>query len=75
MTKLFEQAVKTARSLPPEVQDDIARVVLNLAGEDLPVIQLTPEEEASFEKSRLQAAKREFATDEQIKAVWSKHGL
>jgi hypothetical protein len=75
MTKLFEQAVETARGLPPEVQDDIARVVLKLAGDDQPGMMLTAEEKASFAKSRGEAARREFATDEQVRAIWAKHGL
>lgn len=75
MTKLFERAVETARALPPEVQDDIARVVLKLAGDDQPAMLLTAEEKASFAKSRDEAARREFATDEQVRAIWAKHGL
>jgi len=57
------------------MQDDIARMLLMIAGEDQPTVQLTPEEEASFASSRAQVARREFATDEQVQAVWSKHGL
>jgi hypothetical protein len=75
MTKLFEKAVETARALPPEVQDDIARVVLKLAGDDQPGMHLSAEEKASFAKSRDEAARREFATDERLRAIWAKHGL
>ena len=75
MTKLFEHAVDVARGLPPEVQDDLARVLLELAGQDQPFIELTPEEEASFEESLGQAERREFATDEEVRAVWAKFGL
>ncbi len=32
MTKLLDRAVEVARNLPPDAQDDIARVVLRLAG-------------------------------------------
>ena|ERR1700677_2055846 len=48
---------------------------LQLAGEDQPMIQLTVEEEASFEESLEQAERGEFATDEQVRAIWAKHGL
>lgn len=75
MTELLEHAVQTARGLPPEMQDDIARIVLQMLGEEQPVYQSSPEEEASFAKSRAQAARGEFATDEQVRAIWSKHGL
>ena len=69
MTQLLEHAVDVVRGLPPETQDDLARVLLQLAGEQ-PVIQLTAEEEASFEESLEQAERGEFATDEQVRAIW-----
>ncbi len=75
MTKLFEQAIETARALSPEVQDDIARVMLQLAGDEQSVMPLTVEEKATFAKSREEAARRDFATDEQVRAIWAKHGL
>lgn len=70
MTELLERALERVRALPPEAQDDMARVLLSLAGDDAPVFALTPEEEASFANSRAQAARREFATDEQVQAIW-----
>jgi hypothetical protein len=75
MTKLLEQAVETVRGLPPEMQDDLARVLLQLAGEDQPAVQLSAEEAASLGESLAQADRGEFATDEQVRAIWAKHGL
>jgi hypothetical protein len=75
MTKLLEHAVDTVRALPPAMQDELARLLLQLAGEEQPAIQLTPDEVASLAESRDQAARREFATDDQVRAVWAKHGL
>ena len=75
MTKLLEQAVEVVRDLPPEVQDDLARILLQLAGKDQPVIQLTADEEASFAESLAQADRGEFATDEQVRAIWAKYDL
>jgi hypothetical protein len=75
LTKLLEQAVETVRGLPPETQDDLARMLLQLAGEDQPVLELSAEEEASFDESLAQAERGEFATDEQVRAIWAKHGL
>jgi hypothetical protein len=75
MTKLLEQAVATVRGLPPEVQDDLARILLQLAGKDQPVVQLSTADEASFAESLAQADRGEFATDEQVRAVWAKHNL
>jgi hypothetical protein len=75
MTKLLEQAVETVRGLSPEMQDDLARVLLQLAGKDQPVFQLSAAEEASFDESLAQADRGEFATDEEVRAIWAKHGL
>lgn len=75
MTKLLEQAVETVRGLPPEVQDDLARILLQLAGQDQPVVELSVAEKASFEESLAQADRGEFATDEQLRAIWAKHSL
>ena len=75
MTKLLEHAVETLRALPPDMQDELARMLLQLAGEDQPVLQLSAEEAASFDESLAQADRGEFATDEQVRAIWAKHGL
>jgi len=77
MTKLLDRAVEAARSLSPDAQDDIARVVLRLAGTDdeASPVALSPEERAAVAASQDAAARGEFATDEQVRAVWRKHGL
>jgi hypothetical protein len=74
--KLLVQALAAARSLPPETQDDIARVVFRLIGADDEVpVPLTPEEQAAVVASKAAAARGEFASDEEVRAVWAKHGL
>jgi hypothetical protein len=75
MTKLLEQAMEKLRNLPPELQDNVARVMLMYAGEDGSVIQLSPEEDADLAEAEAEADHGEFATDELVQAVWSKHGL
>jgi hypothetical protein len=69
MTKLLDQALEAARSLPPDAQDDIARVVLRLADADdeASPVPLTPEERAAVAASKAAAARGEFATDEQVR--------
>lgn len=75
MTKLLDRAFEAARNLPPAMQDDLARAIMAMTGEGASIVQLTAEEEASFDESFAQAARGEFATDEQIRAIWAKHGL
>jgi hypothetical protein len=75
MTKLLDQALQAARRLPPEAQDDIARIVLQLAGgDDAPPAVLSVDERAAIAASKEAAARGEFATDAQVRATWAKHG-
>jgi hypothetical protein len=39
------------RQLAPEEQDELARVLLQLAGHEQPAVTLTPAEAASFDES------------------------
>jgi predicted transcriptional regulator len=75
MTQLLEQAVAALRELPSDAQDALARMLLQFAGEDQAVVQLTAEEMSSFDESLAQADRGEFATDEQVRAIWAKHDL
>jgi hypothetical protein len=76
MAKLLDQTVEAARSLPQDAQDEIAHVVLRLTGaDDEPPVPLTPDEQAAITASKAAAARGEFATEEQVRAVWAKHGL
>lgn len=74
MTKLLDKALEAARDLPPELQDDIARVVLQLAGlDDESVVALSDDERAAIACSKVAAARGAFATDDQVEAAWAKH--
>jgi hypothetical protein len=76
MTKLLDEAVEAVRRLPSDDQDDIARAIMQLAGSDLPApVVLSPEEREAIARSKAAADRGEFATDEQVRAVWAKHGL
>ncbi len=74
MTDLLERAVATARGLSPELQDEIARLVLAYADEAQSVVQLTPEEEADLAESDAEEARGDLATDDQMRALWAKYG-
>ena len=77
MTRLLEHAMAAANTLPSDAQDDIARVILRLTGADdeMAPVPLSPDERAAIEASRAAATRGEFATDEQVRAVWARHGL
>jgi predicted transcriptional regulator len=51
-------------------------VVLRLTGaDDEPPVPLAPDEQAAITASKAAAARGEFATEKQVRAVWAKHGL
>lgn len=68
MTKLLDEALEIVRNLPA---DDIARIVLQLAGAEAtsPVI-LSDDERSTIAASKKAAARGEFATEAQVQATW-----
>jgi hypothetical protein len=73
MTKLFEQAVAVISRLPPETQDDLARLMLALA-EDAPT-PLTDDEAVAIAEAEAEIARGERVPPETIQAFWRAHGL
>ncbi|MGU3662944.1 hypothetical protein ACLBX9_01945 [Methylobacterium sp. A49B] len=75
MTDLLELAMAKARDLPPDRQDEIARLLLAFVGDEGPVYQFTPEEEAELDEADAAEARGDYATDAEVRAIWAKHGL
>lgn len=75
MTELLEQAVERVRALPSEQQDELARVLLRLADAEHEPVALSDDERLAFAASKAAAARGEFATDEEVRAVWVSYGL
>jgi hypothetical protein len=75
MTKLLEQAVSAARNLPPDMQDDIARIMLSYAGDDERMIELSPEDEADLIEAQAEMARGEFAPETEVQTILSKYRL
>jgi hypothetical protein len=74
MTILLDQAFQKAQTLPPDAQDGIARIVMELTG-DQPTYTLTPEEAVAMDEADADVERGNFATDQEVRAVLSKHGL
>lgn len=72
MTDLLDQAVATARSLSPDMQDEIARQVLAYAGEVQPIYRVTPDEDAEQDKADAAEARGDCATEDELRAIWAK---
>jgi hypothetical protein len=70
MTKLLGKALDAVRPLPPESQDEIARAMLSLAGDEaeLEVIDLAHLPDVL--EGLAQAKRREFATDAEVEAAF-----
>ncbi len=72
MTKLVGHAMENLHRPPSADQDDIA----GLVGPEVaaPVV-LSADEREAVARSKAAAERGEFATDEQVRAAWAKHGL
>jgi predicted transcriptional regulator len=74
MTKLLERAFATVAALPEDVQDEAASMLLRFAGIEQPPCELTAEELADLAEAEAEAERGEFATDDEIRAMWAKYG-
>jgi predicted transcriptional regulator len=75
MTKLLTEAMEKLAQLPEGRQDELARMLIDVAASDLSPYQLTDEERAAVEEGLAQAERGEFATDEEVAAMWKRFGL
>jgi hypothetical protein len=73
MTELMEQAVAAIGKLPPETQDDLARLMLSLAREA--PVALTPDESAAIAEAEAEIARGERVSPEALQTFWRSHGL
>jgi predicted transcriptional regulator len=73
MTKLLEKAIKRVRELPAEDQDAVAIAVLSMTDETPVALDL--ETRAAIREGLEQARRGEFVSDEQVEALWKRHGL
>jgi hypothetical protein len=70
MTKLLEEALEAVRQLPPESQDDIARAMLTLAGNDAEPEEIDPAHLPAVLEDLAQAKRRELASDAEVEAAF-----
>lgn len=75
MTALLEEAIGRAQRLPPEAQDDMARLMLAYAGDPYELVDIDPDDEAAVLRSRAAAQRVEIAPDSDMHALWAKYGL
>jgi predicted transcriptional regulator len=72
MTKKLEDAITKVRELPEDDQDMAADVLLSMIAEPIP---LDEEARSAIREGLDQARRGEFVPDEEIQALWKRHGL
>jgi hypothetical protein len=70
MTKLLEQALEAVRRLPPDAQNEIARAMLTLAGNEAEPEPIDLAHLPDVLESLAQAKRRQFATDAEVEAAF-----
>jgi predicted transcriptional regulator len=72
MTKKLEDAITKVRELPEDDQDMAADVLLSMIAEPMPLDEAT---RSAIREGLDQARRGEFVPDEEIQALWKRHGL
>ena len=77
MTKLLDEAIAEIRKLPDADQDHAAELLLDLVRRGAGAYELTPEQVAQIEVTLRSVADgtMEYASEEEMAAVWARHGL
>jgi predicted transcriptional regulator len=75
MTKLLEKAIAKARELPDDDQDSIAVMLLSMTSEEPQIDPIDDATRAAILEGLGQARRGEFVPDEEIEALWKRHGL
>lgn len=72
MTKLLDKAIARVRNWPEERQDEAARILLDMEREPY---KLSDKERTAIEEARRHVEKEGIASDDDVRAMWTKHGL
>ena len=73
MTKLFLKGIQAVQALPADRQDIAGEVLLSLANK--PAYEISPEQIEDLKLSIAEAERGEFASDDEVAAMWKKFGL
>jgi hypothetical protein len=72
MTKLLDEGIKAVRQLPTERQDAAGELLLSIAAGEGLRYRLSPEQIKGVREAQAQVARGEFASDDEIGAVFGK---
>ena len=75
MTKVLEDAIEKVRQLPEDRQAYVAEVLEQIAAAGSDLFIIPDDHRAAVLEGLAQAERGEFATDEEMAALWKKCGL
>jgi hypothetical protein len=75
MTKLLEQAIAKAQSLPPEDQDALALAMLSLTEGDASAYPVDQATRAAILEGLAEAERQDHVSDEEVAAADKRHGI
>lgn len=75
MSKVLDDAIEKVRRLPEDRQAYVAEVLEQIAAAGSDVFVVPEEHRAAIFEGLAQADRGEFATDEEMAALWKKCGL
>jgi len=75
MTKLLEQAILKAQSLPPEDQDALALAMLSLTEGDASAYPIDDATRSAILEGLTEAERGEYAPDDVVAAADKRHGI
>jgi Ca2+-binding EF-hand superfamily protein len=70
MTELLEEALRVARQLPANGQDEIARAMLALMDNEADAEEINPAHLSDILESLAQAKRGDFATESEVEAAF-----
>jgi len=73
MNKVLEKAIQKLGQLSDAEQEQIASLLMTLAGEAQEPYRLTGEERAAVEEGLAEAKRGEFVSDADMAAFWRRH--
>lgn len=74
MTKKLDQAIEKIRQLPDAEQDEAAEMLLSVASRRFGPVRLDDATRAAIREGREQARRGEFASDEEMAALFKGRG-
>lgn len=74
-TKLLERAIDKVRALPEDEQEAVAAVMLQMAGDQAPIVQFDDETRNAVREGLAQGERGEFVPDDVLAAANKRRGL